>query len=188
MKRSLRRLFNREPTARAEMGEVTAELLAELLRRHAGALELLARQRCDAPADVVQEAFVQLIRQPRLPDNVVGWLYRVVRNGAISAARASTRRRRHESAAAEQSPSWFTEGETPELDPQAVTAALKELPPEQREIVVAHLWGEMSFEQIAGLVGMSASSAHRAYHQALMRLRENLGMPCSHKKNRRTKS
>jgi RNA polymerase sigma-70 factor (ECF subfamily) len=170
------------------MGELTAELLAELLHRHAGALELLARQRCDTPADVVQEAFVQLVRQPRLPDNVVAWLYRVVRNGAISAARASTRRRRHETAAAEQSPCWFEENETAELDAQAVTTALQDLPPEQREIVVAHLWGEMSFEQIAGLVGMSASSAHRAYHSALARLRENLGMPCSHEKNRRTKN
>jgi hypothetical protein len=31
---------------------------------------------------------VELVRQPVLPDNVLGWLYRVVRNGAVSAARA----------------------------------------------------------------------------------------------------
>src|SRR5215211_4490526 len=79
MERAARRYSLREPTVRADMGQVTGELLAPLLDRHGGALELFARQRCDTPADVVQEAFVQLVHQPRVPDNVVAWLYRVVR-------------------------------------------------------------------------------------------------------------
>jgi RNA polymerase sigma factor (sigma-70 family) len=169
------------------MGRVDAELLSQLLDRHGPALELFARQHCEIPADVVQEAFVQLVKQPRCPDNVVGWLYRVVRNGAISAARASTRRRRHEAAAAELQPSWFMEGERAEIDPAVATLALQELTTDQREIVVAHLWGGMTFEQIGHLVGTSSSAAHRIYHAALVRLRESLGLPCSREKNTKTK-
>ena len=37
------------------------------------------------PEDVVQEAFLLLVRQVVAPDNPVGWMYRVVRNRAINA-------------------------------------------------------------------------------------------------------
>ena len=89
------------------MSAMGRELLGRLLDEHARALQLFARQWCANPADVVQEAFVQLIAQPTLPDNAVAWLYRVVRNGAISAARADDRRRRHETAAGELHDNWF---------------------------------------------------------------------------------
>ena len=172
------------------MAEVNAELLGQLLDRYGPALELFARQHCNTPADVVQDAFVQLVRQPRLPDNVAGWLYRVVRNGAITVARSTARRRRHEIAAGSNQPDWFDERETNELDPQAAAVALQELPVDQREIVVAHLWGGLSFEQIAAVVGTSSSSAHRAYHAALIKLRESLGapVPCSHLTKTRNKT
>src|SRR5439155_1659947 len=68
------------------------EQLAELVDRHAAALVLYARQWCSSPDDVVQTAFLKLARQSVPPDNLVPWLYRVVRNGAIDAARARTRR------------------------------------------------------------------------------------------------
>jgi RNA polymerase sigma factor (sigma-70 family) len=169
------------------MGEVDAELLGQLLDRHGPALELFARQHCDTPADVVQEAFVQLIRQRKRPDNVIGWLYRVVRNGAISAARASTRRRRHETAAGGAQANWFVDEQGADIDPEIAAAALQQVTIEQREIVVAHLWGEMTFEEIASLVGTSSSAAHRAYHAALARLREHLGIPCLPHKKTNTK-
>jgi predicted RNA polymerase sigma factor len=35
--------------------------------------------------DVVQEAFIRLVQQRPVPENVVGWWYRVVRNGRIRA-------------------------------------------------------------------------------------------------------
>ena len=81
------------------------ELLGRLLDAHGAALTLYARQWCGTPEDVVQEAFVQLARQSCLPDQAVAWLYRVVRNTAISAARSDSRRRRHEAAAAAPSSS-----------------------------------------------------------------------------------
>ena len=38
----------------------------------------------EAADDCVQEALIELARQPRVPENVVAWLYRVVRNRAVS--------------------------------------------------------------------------------------------------------
>jgi RNA polymerase sigma-70 factor (ECF subfamily) len=152
--------------------------LSLLVDQHAAALVLYARQWCAAPEDVVQEAFVKLVAQPKPPDNVTGWLYRVVRNGAISAARSARRRRHHESVAAARSPGWFVPLEGGGLDVEAATVALQALPVEQREVIVAHLWGSLTFEQIGGVVRTSASTAHRWYLAGLSALRERLGVPC----------
>ena len=65
--------------------------LANLVAEHAGALTLFARQWCQAAEDVVQEAFIKLAGLSVAPERPVGWLYRTVRNGAISALRSSRR-------------------------------------------------------------------------------------------------
>jgi RNA polymerase sigma factor (sigma-70 family) len=160
------------------MSVMGPELLGRLVDRHAAALVLYARQWCAAPEDVVQEAFLKLVAQRPPPDNPVPWLYRVVRNAALGAARAERRRRFHEEAAAQQVPAWFVNPEPEGLDVRAVTAGLQALPPEQREVIVAHLWGGLTFEQIAEVAGCSSSTAHRWYAAGLAVLRERLGVPC----------
>ena len=58
------------------------------------------------------------------------------------------------------------------------TAALQRLPIEQRETLVAHLWGGLTFEQIGELTGVSSSTAHRRYLAGLESLRERLRVSC----------
>jgi RNA polymerase sigma-70 factor (ECF subfamily) len=153
------------------------EALARLVDDCSAALVLYARQWCAAPEDVVQEAFVRLAAQDRPPDQPVAWLYRVVRNRALSAARSDRRRRRHESAAAARRAGWFL-ASAAHLDADAASQALQRLPGDQRETVVAHVWGGLTFEQIGELTGVSASTAHRRYVLALEGLRERLDVPC----------
>jgi RNA polymerase sigma factor (sigma-70 family) len=160
------------------MSVVGPELLAGLLDQHGGAMVLYARQWCATPEDVVQEALLQLVRQPSLPQNVVGWLYRVVRNGAMSAARSAARRTRHETAVARCGQPWFEARCGQHVDAAAATAALQQLPLEQREVIVARLWGGLSFEQLAELTGSSTSTVHRRYQTGLATLRERLGVLC----------
>jgi RNA polymerase sigma-70 factor (ECF subfamily) len=157
---------------------MTPELLSRLIDDHAAALTLFARQWCAAPEDVVQEAFVKLSAQRPLPNDPVSWLFRVVRNGASSAARADRRRRLHETGAAARRPKWFAASENAAIDGTEAAAALETLPIEEREVVVAHLWGGLTFEQIGRLAGVSSSTAHRRYLQALSALRERLRVPC----------
>ncbi|MBM3982656.1 MAG: sigma-70 family RNA polymerase sigma factor [Planctomycetes bacterium] len=150
--------------------------LAELVDRYAAALVLYARQWCACPEDVVQTAFLKLVRQGRPPDNLLPWLYRVVRNGAIDASRAARRRTRYETAADDGAPKWFAPSHDPTgLDARTAADALAALPAETREIIVAHLWGGLTFEQIAEAVGSSAATCYRRYAAGLDTLRLKLG-------------
>jgi RNA polymerase sigma-70 factor (ECF subfamily) len=157
---------------------MTPERLGRLVDERAAALTLFARQWCGAPEDVVQEAFVKLAIQRPPPNDPVAWLFQVVRNGALSAGRAERRRRRHEADAAARRPTWFAPAENAALDGVTAAAALETLPAQEREIVVAHVWGGLSFEQIGQLTGACSSTTHRRYLKALTALRERLGVPC----------
>jgi RNA polymerase sigma factor (sigma-70 family) len=150
---------------------------ARLIDAHAAPLVLYARQWCGAPEDVVQEAFLKLVRQGRPPQDAVAWLYRVVRNGAIDVAKMARRRQHRESAAA-RPVRWFVEPEVDGLDAETAVAALERLAPDQREVVVARHWGGLSFEQIAVVAGCSASTAFRRYTAGVEELREQLGVIC----------
>ncbi len=130
-----------------------------------------------APEDVVQEAFLKLVALRQPPHAVVPWLYRVVRNAAFDAGKAARRRQRRESAVARPE-RWFLEAEVDGLDASAAVAALQRLPDEEREVIVARLWGGLSFEQIAEVTGCSASTAFRRYSAGLDALRKQLGVPC----------
>ena len=102
-----------------------SDRLGRLIDQHAAAIELYARQWCDAAEDVVQEAFLKLAQQNHPPENPAAWLFRAVRNRAINAGIAARRRRRHESDAAT---GWFQS--TPEsphsdsLDPASTRPSL----------------------------------------------------------------
>src|SRR5262245_22727910 len=135
------------------MAGVEPERLERLAKEHAAALVLYARQWCSAPEDVVQEAFLKLIVQKKPPDNPVPWLYRVVRNAALMANRSARRRRHHEATAAARAPAWFVNREGAGLDLEGTTTALQALPLEQREVIVLHLWGELTFEQVGEVAG-----------------------------------
>jgi RNA polymerase sigma-70 factor (ECF subfamily) len=138
---------------------------------------LYARQWCDTSEDVVQEAFVKLIQERRPPQDVLAWLYRVVRNGALDAAKMARRRLRRESAVA-RPVRWFVEREVDGLDAESAVAALERLLPEQREVIVAHHWGGLSFDQIGLAAGCSASTAFRRYTAGVEELRRQLGVTC----------
>jgi RNA polymerase sigma-70 factor (ECF subfamily) len=165
------------------MAGIGPEILTRLLDEHGAALVLYAQQWCDTPEDVVQEAFLALVRQPALPDNLVGWLYRVVRNGAINASRASRRRTKRETATAGMSEPWFHITLDDRLDAVEAARVMGELPIEERETIVARLWGGLSFDEIAQLSGSSTSTVHRWYQAGLNSLRERLGVACQ-KKNK----
>jgi RNA polymerase sigma factor (sigma-70 family) len=156
---------------------MTPTEIARLIDAYSAPLVLYARQWCDAPEDIVQEAFIKLIRQSRLPEDTVSWLYRVVRNGALDETKMARRRLRRESASA-QPVLWFVEPEVDGLDAETAVAALERLEPDQREVIVARHWGGLSFEQIARVVGCSASTAFRRYTAGVENLRNQLGIIC----------
>jgi RNA polymerase sigma-70 factor (ECF subfamily) len=160
-------------------------LLAELLDRHGAALALFARQWDASADDVVQEALIELAALVEWPRNPVAWLFDVVRKRAISHARSTARRRRHESLAAGAWRDWFKSQQRHDADAEFAADALASLPLELREVVVAHLWGGLTFAEIGELTKTSSSSAHRRFETAVARLREklNVELPCPTKPN-----
>ncbi len=154
------------------VGSIDAETLQQLINAHGAALKLYARQWCQAPEDAVQEALIDLLRRIPLPDHPVPWLYHTVRCKAINLARAETRRSKHQKQAGQKREPWFLPqpGEPDHL--QDVDSLLARLPRLEREILVARLWGEQSFAEIASLVGHPTSTVHRRYHQALRQLKQ----------------
>jgi RNA polymerase sigma-70 factor (ECF subfamily) len=167
------------------MPQLTGQLLAELLDRHGAALKLYARQWSGAPDDVVQQAFIELAECTELPASPVAWLFAVVRRRAISQARTDRRRQVHERAAAEQ---WFQRSRQQRAAAEIATEALAELPLADREIVIAHWWGHLTFEEIARLMGISSSTAQRRFEAAITRLQEKLNperidTPCPNQKS-----
>lgn len=172
----MRNLWN-VPSPTSSYLVMSPQEFARLIDDHAGSLVLYARQWCDAPEDTVQEAFLKLAAQEQTPRDVRAWLFRVVRNAAIDAARGARRRERREAAVARPL-RWFVESDAEGLDAEEAVAALQRLPLEEREPIVARLWGGLSFEEIGAIAGCSASTAFRRYTAGLEKLRTELGVPC----------
>ena len=137
--------------------------LSEIWDAHADRLLLIARSIGGPAEDAVQEAFVALATQRVLPQDPMAWLVRVTRNRLLQWHRGNRRRRNRETSVCALP--WF-ECEVisieRKLDARDVTAALLALSSPEREVIVMHLWGEMTFESIAEVIGSSRASAHRA--------------------------
>jgi RNA polymerase sigma-70 factor (ECF subfamily) len=58
------------------------------------------------------------------------------------------------------------------MDAALLVELMQDLPIEQRETIVARLWGGLSWEEIARLTDTSSSTAHRRFQTAISVLRE----------------
>jgi RNA polymerase sigma-70 factor (ECF subfamily) len=150
--------------------------LERLLKSHGPALQLYAQQWANSPEDCVQQAFISLATTTEEPDNPVAWLFRVVRNRAISQTRTRLRRAKRETEVGLETEVCFQANLNHELDPSELSHAMACLDESTREIVIARIWGQLSFEEIASLVECSSSSAHRKYNAGLNELRKTLGL------------
>jgi RNA polymerase sigma factor (sigma-70 family) len=155
------------PTTRADVAEIDA-----LYRQHGPALLLFARaiagERSRAQ-DAIHQVFLKLIEDgsSQQVTNKKAYLFACVRNALLNEARRLQRVMSFEEDAA-----WFS---APEADPAgelALRRALVALPGEQREIVVLHVWGELTFLEIAELLGVSQNTAASRYRYALGKLRD----------------
>jgi RNA polymerase sigma factor (sigma-70 family) len=149
--------------------------LAGLWQKHSAGLLLYARQKSPAAEDLVQTAFLSLARQAEPPLDPATWLYRVVRNGAVSHWRQEQRRQRREQALAGERGEWFHPAQDAALDQAELREALTKLDPSERELVVLHVWGELTFAQLAEVLETSSSTAQRQYAAALVQLKKILG-------------
>ena len=133
----------------------------------------------DDTREVLQEVFVKLARQPELlrgARNERTFLLRLTHNLAIDLMRRrGTRGKHHEQFGAERI-SVFAPAEDPDGPAfrEALSAALGELPPDQRAVVHLKLWEHLTFEQIADALEIPPNTAASRYRYGLDKLRERL--------------
>jgi RNA polymerase sigma-70 factor (ECF subfamily) len=119
--------------------------------------------------DAVQDAFVGLVKMgSNLASvrNLDAYLFTAVQRNA---AARSGRRRREFSIDALLEPAAAIECDP--CDAERLQCALCVLSPEQRTIVALKVDGELTFEEIAGVLGINANTAASRYRYALEKLR-----------------
>lgn len=115
--------------------------------------------------DVLHMVFLKLMGSPQLPAEPRPYLFRAVRNAALNSRRSRSR----DVPLEEQS--WLAGPPAMVEEGLALEKAMGELPPEQREVVVMHIWGEMTFEEIARVLDLQANTAASRYRYGLNKLR-----------------
>jgi len=119
--------------------------------------------------DVVHQVFLKLLETGRLHDTLdaKAYLFKCVRNAVLN-----DRKARRRDLALDPERAWF---EPPNRDYAAelnLRRALWGLPGDQREVTILHIWGELTFAQIAEVLSISANTVASRYRYALAKLRE----------------
>lgn len=152
-----------------------ARWLGDLLDQQGAALALYAAQWLGAGSnladDCVQESLVELAAQSPRPANPRAWLFVKVKHLAMTAARSARRRTNHEQNAWRERLSGHG-SQVNLLKQQELLDALEQIEAEQREVIVLKIWGNLTFTEIAEVLGDSSSGAHRQYQAALSQLRK----------------
>jgi RNA polymerase sigma factor (sigma-70 family) len=161
------------------MAAISQKKLAEWYEAYGTELMLYARQwNPDQRAeDIVQDAFIKLLKQRRCPDNVRAWLFRVVRNASISIVRRLKQRRQAGRKFLHQQVMWFESRPDDLIDARQAQDILQTLPSNLCEIVLLRIWGQMSLKEIAQVMNKSIPWIHNEYKTALEMIRKNLEHP-----------
>ena len=129
----------------------------------------LAESREDAD-DILGDVLVRLARQGKRLRRVrspKAYLFTAVRNAARSLGRRKGPRRSSEPTDAAASEDLAGDA--------AVRSAVMALSPKQREVVVLHIWGGLTFRELGETLRIPQNTAASRYRYALEKLREILG-------------
>lgn len=149
--------------------KIQAEEVQSLYQRHGPGLllygcSLLGRKH--VAEDVLQQVFMKLLEQNSLPEDPRPYLFRALHNAALNAMKSESK----QVDLADIEP-WFEAPEEDHAARVALTIELMRVPEEQRQVLVLHLWGGLSFEEIGSVMNISANTAASRYRYALQRLR-----------------
>jgi RNA polymerase sigma factor (sigma-70 family) len=140
--------------------------------------------------DILQDVFSELVEANRLLmpiDHVAGWLFRVARNRIIDLFRKKKPVLFSDAAVADEDDDSLQFEDllpSPDAGPEALYTrgvllaafelAVRELPPEQREVFVAHEIEGLSFKEIAARTGVGVNTLLSRKRYAVLHLRERL--------------
>lgn len=164
-------------------------------------LSLTARP--DAADDLFQEVFLKLVRNPAayserpsdghsprygtcvgIEKKFKAWLFTVARNAAMDYFRRESSRRAEPLEREDGGPGALDKAVSPEPGPQEalekktlgekICRALERLSPDQREVFYLRHYSELSFKEIAGMLGVPIGTALARMSRAAAFLRKHL--------------
>lgn len=186
------------PTARLQDHELVAGIVqgdqqafAELYGRYARRCTSVVRRvlaRQEGTADVLQSVFLDVWRRAAPYDESAGpvgsWLLAITHHRAVDYVRTEEGQRRRVTRSAQLAEPMAVGVDPAETvlraaERQRVAAALAELLPQQRRVLVLAYYGERSQSQIAALLGMPLGTVKSRTRDGLRRLREQLDVASS---------
>ncbi len=143
-----------------------------------GFLLNLTRNEADT-RDLLQEVFIKIAQRPSMLEGVrdeKAFLLRLAHNLAIDLIRRRTAREKNYEQFAAELTNTFAPAKEPDAQRfrEALSAALAELPPDQRAVVHLKIWEDLTFEQIATILEIPANTAASRYRYGLDKLRHRL--------------
>jgi RNA polymerase sigma-70 factor (ECF subfamily) len=120
--------------------------------------------------DVLQETFLALMQMPFAPGKPEHYCVRSFRNRALNHRRSLWRRLTREW----ESLRWFERTPSETEEERAAMRCLAELPVEQREVIVLKVWHGCTFEEIGGLLEVSANTVAGRYRYGLQKMKLKL--------------
>ncbi len=144
-----------------------------LYRQHGPALLLFASaitgERSRAQ-DAIHHVFLTLLQNGKLrrASDKKAYLFGCVRNAILN------ERKRQERSSPLDDSAWFSPPDQDYTAEQNLRLALAALPGDQRQVVVLHVWGELTFSQIGDLLEVSSNTAASRYRYALGKLRDSM--------------
>lgn len=157
---------------------------AELVERHRDKLYRVAYRmvgNSDDAFDLVQGTFVRLFTHRgmlRWESRLSTWLYRVLVNLCKNHFRDSRRRGwilGEEKIPERSEKKTVLDSLVSESSRKSLQSAIRKLPEKQRATVVLRIYEELSFEEVAGVLGCSIGTAKSNFHYALKNLAGYLG-------------
>lgn len=167
--------------------------ISQVVDRERSRLLNFIRRRVPDPRDaedILQDVFYELVEANRLLmpiDHITGWLFRVARNRIIDLFRKKKPVNFSEAEMADEDDDSLQFPDllpSPDAGPEGLYArnvllaalelAVAELPPEQREVFVAHEIEGLSFKEIAARTGVGMNTLLSRKRYAVLHLRERL--------------
>ena len=167
----------RVPVLKCQAGDRSA--WDELYRRYNPPLGYYLRRLTGSDAaadDVQQEVWLTVIRNlPRLksPEAFTVWLWRIARSKAMNRLAGEHRHVPLEDQAADLPEAHEDEPFSPQ-DAARVHAGIAKLSPEHRDVLLLRFMEELSYEEIADVVGCSVGTVRSRIHYAKCALRQQL--------------
>ena len=116
--------------------------------------------------DVLHQVFERLLRGDlSISGAPIAYVYRAIRNTSLNLIRSRA-------GDVDLEEGWLDAPSGMGQTALEIQSALRDLPEEQREVIVLHIWGQMTFEETAEALGITPSTAASRYRYGLSKLRE----------------